>query len=412
MIPRLLTEQLRTALADTPVVLVQGARQTGKSTLVRDAIGAVEGAEYRTLDDALTLSTAVSDPGGFLASAKGLFAIDEVQKAPALLPAIKQEVDQRRTPGRFVLTGSAQVLTLPRVSESLAGRMEILTLWPLSQSEIERTSLLLPDLLLSGNADALQQTPAASVPEVVARIVTGGYPEVCTSRFGERRSAWFRSYLSTLLQRDVRDLAHIEGLTEMPRLLSILAARAGGLLNYAGLSRDVAIPQTTLKRYLTLLQQVFLIRLLPPWFANVGQRVLKSPKVYLTDSGLLCELVGRDEAWLSGNPDALRPVLENFVVMELVKHASWSRQTLDLFHYRAARGHEVDVVIEGRGGRIAGLEIKASSTLRAHDFTGLKSLAAATGERFAGGAVLYLGREMVPFARDLWAIPVTALWHA
>jgi len=250
------------ALADTPVTLLVGARQTGKSTLCRAIAERDHPARYLTLDDAATLAAAHADPVSFITAIEGPVVLDEVQRAPELFRAIKVQVDRRRTPGQFLLTGSANVLVMPKMSESLAGRMEVLTLWPFSQGEIEQTAEGF--LAAVFGSKPLRPPPSAgSRRQVIARAVRGGYPEILQRIDAARRRAWFGSYLTTILQRDVRDLAHIDGLTQMPRLFELLAARAATLLNYAELSRTVGWPQTTLKRYMALLEATFLIHSIP-----------------------------------------------------------------------------------------------------------------------------------------------------
>ena len=306
MYRRNIESQLHDALSDTPVVLLNGARQTGKTTLVRDKGVAPSQASYVTLDDLEVLAAASSDPAGFLAglSASGQPVIlDEVQRAPGLFPALKATVDKDRRPGRFLLTGSANVLLLPKLSESLAGRMEILTLWPLSQAEIQGTATSFVDALFSAESPVARFKNAAPVPsrqEIIERVVRGGYPEPLTRSSAARRASWFESYIATILQRDVRDLANIEGLTQMPKLLSVLAARTASLLNASDISRTAGIPYTTLSRYLTLLETTYLIRTVPAWSGNLTTRLIKSPKIVLGDTGLAAHLLGLDEARLTG----------------------------------------------------------------------------------------------------------------
>lgn len=409
MYRRNITGILLEALSDSPVVLVNGARQVGKSTLVRSLGESAHPARYLTLDDATVLSAANADPAGFLAGLPGAVVLDEIQRAPGLFLAIKAQVDQKRQAGRFLLTGSANVLLLPALSESLAGRMEIVTLWPLSQGELDNAQERFVDTLFA-------ETPSFSCDggedrdNLIARLLRGGYPEVVARPTADRRNAWFGSYVTAILQRDVRDLAHIEGLTDLPRLLSLLAARLGSLLNLAEISRSIAMPQTTLKRYMTLLQATFLVQPLPAWSGNLGKRLVKAPKLFLNDTGLAAYLAGMDEGRLERDAGWTGALLENFVVMELRKQAGWSKTPVGLFHFRTQTGQEVDVVLESRDGRVAGVEVKAASSAGVADFKGLRALEEAVGERFACGVVLYAGRNIVPFGGNLYAVPVSALW--
>jgi predicted AAA+ superfamily ATPase len=405
MLQRRLAPQLEAALADRPVVLLHGARQTGKTTLAR-ASAAARNAAYYTLDAAAVFAAANADPEGFVAGMPpGPVVVDEVQRAPGLFSALKQVVDRDRAPGRFLLTGSASALMVPRLSESLAGRMELLTLWPLAQCEIEGTAGDFVDRLLADEP----LVPAAPGATLASRLVRGGYPEVATGAT-DRADAWFGSYLTTILQRDVRDLAAIEDLSALPRLLRLLAARTAGLLNYAGLSRDSGIPQSTLKRYFALLEATFLVRTLPPWHGSIGQRLVKSPKVMLADSGLAAHLLGADETRLAGSPELMGRLLEAFVAMEVERLMGWAGNPAALYHFRTRTGSEVDLVLETRDGRVAGIEVKASSSVSAADVAGLKALATAAGPRFVRGVILYAGQAVVPFGPRLHAVPLSTLW--
>jgi len=405
-----LEESLLRALADTPAVLIQGARQTGKSTLVRQ-IATRRNAAYLTFDDATTLAAARTDPVGFTRDLRGPVVLDEVQKAPQLFPAIKMAIDERRTPGRFLLTGSAQVLLVPKVSESLVGRIEILTLWPFAQSELERNEANFVDVVFGEQLPVIRES-RDSEDDLPARVTKGGYPEACLNRDDIRRADWFRSYVSTILQREVRDLSNIEGLTEFPRLLTALAARTGSMLNMADLSRSLAIPQTTLKRYLALLQLTFLVQWLPAWSSNLGRRLSKQPKVTFCDSGLLAYLLGYGPHQHSNEKGLFGTLLENFVGMELRKLASWSRTRPDLFHFHSHSGSEVDIVLVDRAGRVVGIEVKSAKTLGPGDFKGLRALAEAAGGAFHRGLVIYQGRDTIPFGTNLHALPAAALWRS
>lgn len=406
MLRRSMTGPLRDALADRPVVLIHGPRQTGKSTLARTA---APDARYLTLDDATVAAAAIRDPQGFVEALDGPTTLDEVQRVPALFTAIKASVDRDRHPGRFLLTGSANVLLLPRLSESLAGRMEIITVLPLSQGEIEGRTERFIDAAF-GKRLAIPAAPKSDRRSLTDRLLTGGYPEVVTSIAPPRRPAWFSSYLTAILQRDARDLANIEDLTALPRLMALLASRSAGLLNFADLARALAMPQTTLKRYFALLETTFLVRLVPPWSANQGLRLVKSPKLYLTDTGLAAHLLNASPDRLRREGTLLGSLLETFVAGELAKQLSWSERQPSLLHFRTQAGREVDLVLEDRSGALVGVEVKAAASVGDDDFKGLRALADAAGPRFVRGIVLYTGREHVAFGKDLHAVPLTALW--
>lgn len=410
MIERHLRPRLLAALSDTPVVLLNGARQVGKSTLVRDLLESDHAARYFTFDDAAVLSAAAADPAGFLAGVDGPIVIDEVQRLPEIFLAIKAAVDRERRPGRFLLTGSADVLLLPRLADSLAGRMEIATLWPLSQNEIEGVRDGFIDTLFTENLPTASGS-ALSIDELMRRIVTGGYPEAVARGDGERRDVWFASYIGTILQRDIRDIANIDGLTELPRLLALLAARSGSNMNIAEISRSIGIPHSTLKRYMALLEMTFLTRPLPAWSGNLGKRLVKTPKLLLCDTGLACHLIGADTKRLLAEPTLLGSLLETFVAMELIKGSTWSKKRVRVHHYRSHGGEEVDLVLEDPAGRVVGIEVKATRTVTSSHVRGLRSLAEQLGERFVRGIVLYTGDDVVPFGETLHAVPMQNVWR-
>ena len=404
MIHRKIKPRLLAALTDSPVVLVHGARQTGKSTLVKYLAENDYPARYLTFDDSGILSAAQNNPQDFIAGYTENLVIDEVQRVPEIFLAIKSLVDKNRKAGRFILTGSANVLVLPKVAESLAGRMEILNLHPLAQSEINKVEDNFIDVLFAGNfrPDYKEQ----KTNDLASRILTGGYPEMLLRKERERQNAWFKSYITTILQRDVRDIANIEKLSELPRLLSLLATRAGTLLNFAELSRSSTIPQTTLKRYISLLEAIFMIFILPAWSGNLSKRLIKTPKFYLNDTGLLSHLLGFEMNKILSDPLSWGRLMENFVIMELLKQASWSRFNLSLYHYRSASGQEVDFIIERSDGKLIAVEVKATAKITATDFTHIKVFADETGKRFLRGIVLYTGKEVIPFGKNLFAMPM------
>ncbi len=410
MYSRHLMPALLDALSDSPVVFLNGARQTGKSTLVQELAAGRHPARYLTLDDAGALGAAKSDPQGFLRGFDGPVILDEAQRAPELFLALKAEVDRDRRPGRFLLTGSANVLFLPRLSEALAGRMEILTLWPLSQGELEGAKEGFIDALFQADAP-LPRIDPSSREDLWRRVALGGYPEPLTRARPERRQAWAKSYVTAILERDVRELSNIEGLTQLPRLLNFLAARMASLMNFSEISRSMGMPQSTLKRYLALLEATFLARRLPPWSGNMGKRLVKAPKLFLNDTGLGADLLGIDAARLSEDGNLAGPFLECFVVAELAKQLGWSSVSPRMYHMRSESGREVDIVLEDARGRCVGIEVKSAATVDAGQFAGLKAFAQGLGKRFLRGVVLYTGREVVPFAKNLHALPLEALWR-
>lgn len=409
-VQRRLASRLLETLGDTPVAVLNGPRQSGKSTLARSLVERGVLSTYRTFDSAEDLASAATDPDGFVRALEGPAVIDEVQHVPDLFRAIKLSVDRDRRPGRFLLTGSVDVLLAPRISESLAGRAALHTLWPLSQGEIEGGRDRFVQAVFAEDELAFHADPGTR-RELAERIVRGGYPEV-VARPPDRRAEWFASYVTTILQRDVRSLAEIDALITMPALLQLLAARVGSLLNVAELSRSAGIPYTTLGRYLALLETTFLIRRVPAWSGGLGRRLLKHPRVFLCDSGLAASLQRVDaERIATADPTLIGPLIENFVAMELVKQLGWQSAGAHLYHFRSASGEEVDLVLERGDGKVVGLELKASATISEADLRGLRALAEATRGKFHRGIVLYLGARSLPFGRDMHAVPLSALWR-
>ncbi len=411
LLKRNIAGRLIEALSDTPVVLLHGARQTGKSTLVQDISRDEHSASYVTFDDVTTMGAAKRDPLGFLEAYDGPLILDEVQRVPEILVAIKTLIDRQRTPGRFLLTGSANVLLLPKLSESLAGRMEILTLWPFSQGEIESRQETFVDAVFSERKLAYPSGRSMDRVDLIARVLRGGYPEIIQRKTQPRRTAWFEAYVTTVIHRELRDLANIEYLTELPRLLRLLAARAGSQLNYTEISGAVGLPQTTVKRYLSLLETLYLLIPLPAWAPNLGKRLIKRPKILLNDSGLIAHLTRLDERQVEKDATFFGPVLENFVAMETRKQISWSRTRPSMYHFRTRTGAEVDLVLESPFGDLVGIEIKAAARVRNEDLRGLELLRELAGKRFRRGIILYTGKESIPFGKDLYALPIDSLWQ-
>ena len=411
LLRRNLTNRLLEALSDTPVVLLHGARQTGKSTLVQDISRELHPANYLTFDDATTMGAAKRDPLAFIEAYDGPIVLDEVQRVPEIFVAIKALVDRDRTPGRFLLTGSANALLLPRLSESLAGRMEVLTLWPLSQGEMASSQETFVDAMFSESMPTGTSERASTGEDLIGRVLCGGYPEIARRKTRARRTAWFDAYVTTVIHRELRDLANIEYLSELPRLLRLLAARAGDQLNYTEISGAVGLPQTTVKRYLSLLEAIYLFLPLPAWAPNLGNRLIKRPKILLNDSGLIAHLIGLDERQVKRDTTSFGHALECFVAMELRKQISWSETRPSMYHFRTHKNVEVDLVLESPSGDLVGIEVKTATRVRDEDVRGLELLRELAGERFRRGIVLYSGRQCVPLGKDLYALPIESLWR-
>jgi predicted AAA+ superfamily ATPase len=391
--------------------MLVGPRQAGKSTLVKELAAGPHPARYVSLDDLRTLAAAREDPVGFVESAEGPLIVDEIQRAPELLLPIKAAIDRDRSPGRFILTGSAQVMLLPKVSESLAGRIEVHTLWPFSQAEIEGIDSQVVEWMLGPGARPAP-APAVSRSNLAERAARGGFPEA-VERHAGRREDWLDAYLSAIVQRDLRDLANIERLAEVPAILASLASRVRAPLNKTEVGSSVGIPRSSLDRYLALLEHVFLVRRLPAWHTNRIKQITKLPKLLIADSGVLTHLLRADEGRLADDERILGSVVECFVGMELTKQLSASATRASLLHMRTAKGVEVDFVLEGADGRIVGMEVKSSSTVRSEDFRHLTTLRDRVGEgRFSNGIVLYTGADRLPFGDRLEAWPIATLWSA
>jgi uncharacterized protein len=395
-------------MLDTRVVVVTGARQCGKSTLVQ-VVAKGRAAEWRSLDTAVTRQAAVADPVGFV-EYPGLMVIDEIQRVPELLLAIKEQVDADPRPGRYLLTGSARVLGLRALPDTLPGRTETIELWPFSQGEIDGARDGFIDAVF-GTGAGLSHSSQVSRADYAERIVRGGFPEAVARTTSRRRERFFDSYLADLIARDVTQLSDIERTAEMRAMVRLLAARSGQLLVISRLSAEAGLPVRTLNRYLALLEEVFLVKRIPAWSRNVSARAIGTPKLAFVDSGIAANLLGADVRTLLRPGGPFGPLLEGFVLMELARQLTWSRQRAELFHYRTKDKVEVDAVLENRQGQVVGIEIKASSTVAAGDFRGLRHLAERTGDDFIAGLVFYTGTQTLPFGPRLRAVPVSALWQ-
>ena len=406
MYPRWIERRVREELSDTRVVLLAGPRQAGKTTLAKKV--AEEHATFLTLDDRTVLSAAKDDPVGFV---RGLdrATIEEIQRAPELMLAIKRSVDEDTRPGRFLLTGSANLMTVPRVADSLAGRMAVVDLLPLSVSEIRRHRSHFLEEAFRGNAPKPNDLVIGG--DLVAEVVTGGYPEVRLRSTWNRRRDWCLDYVRAIVERDVRDIAQIDKVQQLPRLLRVLAHHSGQLVNYSGLGAPLGLTHVTTQKYAGLFEQLFLTRLLPPWSNNELKRLIKTPKIHFLDSGLLAALLDLSPQRLAGDRSAFGALLETFVLSEVLKISSWTGQRYSLSHYRDKEQNEVDIVIEDQDRKTVGLEVKASATVTAADFSGLRKLAESAGKRFILGLVLYDGDSVVPFGPNLFASPISALWN-
>lgn len=406
MYSRWIEKRVREELSDSRVVLLAGPRQAGKTTLAKKI--ASDGARFLTLDDPTVLAAARNDPVGFI---RGLdrATIDEIQRSPELILAIKRSVDDDPRPGRFLLTGSANLLTLPRVADSLAGRMAIVDLLPLSVSEIRGQESRFLAEALNGRVESPKNVLLGE--DLVEAVLTGGYPEVLLRRNWSRKRDWCLDYVRAIVERDVRDIAQIDKVQQLPRLLRVLAHHSGQLVNYSGLGAPLGISHVTTQKYTGLFEQLFLTRLLPPWSNNELKRLTKTPKLHFLDSGLLAALRDLSPQRIAEDRGSFGALLETFVLSEVFKLSSWSGQRFTFSHFRDKEQNEVDIVIEDSDKGLLGLEVKGSASVTAGDFKGLRKLADAAGQRFAIGIVLYDGDTVVPFGPRLFAAPISSLWN-
>jgi len=403
--PRWIQPRIDEALLDTPVVLLAGPRQAGKTTLVRQF--AKRGLHYLTLDDELTLLSAREDPVGMIRNLDRA-VIDEIQRVPRLLPAIKKSVDEDRRPGRFLLTGSANLMALPTVADSLAGRMETLLLLPLSQSEIENKPKNWIDSIFAG--DILTADPPVLGNDLAERVLRGGYPEAVARPTVKRRIAWARQYLDAIIQRDVRDIAEIDKLDQLPRFMRALAQTAGQMCNYSETGGQVGLDGKTVSRYISVFEQMYLLKRNDVWARNRLKRVVKTPKLQFIDSGLLAMLMDVTVKHVEVDKGHYGHVLESFVFGELLKHTTTADDDYRLLYYRDADKFEVDVVIENSAGQLVGIEVKTSATVTERNLRGLKKLAGLAGDQFTAGVLLYDGNETMPLGNNIWAAPLSSLW--
>jgi uncharacterized protein len=390
-------------MTDTRVVAIAGPRQSGKTTLARSIAG--DTYTYLTLDDPAVLSAALSDPAG-LVRRLDRAVIDEIQRAPELVIAIKQSVDEDLRPGRFLITGSADILAMPKAAESLAGRVEIVPLLPLSLAEITGNG---PSTFLEKAFSGTFNDPEAPAIDMTQRVLAGGFPEALTRPSDRRRRDWHRAYLRSLLDRDLRDISSAARLDRMPEIFALLSARVGQLVNWSSLGNDARLDGKTVERYVSLLEQLYLVRRLPAWSGNETQRLVSTPKLHFIDSGLLASTLGMTDAEVAIDRSPLGPVLESYVFGELLKAVPLHARDLTLSHYRDKDQVEVDFVIEADRGDMVAVEVKASATVRATDFRGLKRLKDRVGKRFACGIVLYDGPHVLPFGERLLAVPLSCL---
>ncbi len=409
MYERFIRSVVERRMQSVPVMLLIGPRQCGKTTLVK-SLSQSSNREYISCDNMNTLTAINFDPVGFVREQKKPVIIDEVQRTPELFLPIKVDVDENRIPGRYLLTGSANPLLSPKLGDSLAGRIGICNLWPLSQGELLGVrETFIPHLFSA--TPFFPSYPTITRQELLQKIVVGGFPPALLPSSTIERNEWCNDYLFNVLRKDISDLAKIEHFSQLPALLYGIAHRVGSPFNISSLVAMTHASEATLRRYTELLKNLFLIVMLPSWSKNGDKRLAKAPKAYFSDTALLVSTLTYNEERILTTPNAFGHLFENFVVMELVKQATWSQEPVSLYHYRTQDQTEVDIVMESPSGKICAIEIKLADVIRKEDLKGLQSLQNHVGDRFHKGIVLYTGDKTVPFGSSFVGVPITALWH-
>ncbi|MBV6493627.1 MAG: hypothetical protein LDLANPLL_01650 [Turneriella sp.] len=402
ILKRMLESRIDEARADTPVIMIIGPRQSGKTTLVKELVK--KKYTYVTLDDRLTLLSVRNDPMSLLQQHEYL-VIDEIQRVPELLIAIKKTIDENRKPGRFILTGSANVMVLPKVADSLAGRMETLTLLPFAQCEIEKKKSNWLDSIFDGRPPM-----ATRSKNLVERVLRGGYAEMLRRPTPQRRTSWARQYIKAVVERDVKDIAAIEKLGHLPKFLQVLAQTAGQMCNYTALGGQLQFDGKTAANYIGVLENMFLLKRIEPWANNKLSRLVKTPKLQFLDSGLLASLLGVTAEEIKRDRTRFGVLLETFVYSELLKFANVSYNDYRFMYYRDADKYEVDFIIENIAGELIGIEVKSTISLRESDLRNLKKWSSLAGKKYKMGILFYSGDETLPLGNNIWCVPFSSLW--
>lgn len=405
IISRLAKPRLEKALESSRVTWIGGPRQAGKSTLAMSV--ASKDMPFVSLDDQAPRNFAQSDPVGFL-QYYGRAIIDEVQIAPDLIHAIKVEVDRDPRWGRYLLTGSANLLTIPRVSESLAGRMSLQPLLPLSQSEVRGGAGTFLDTVFGG--EKIVSDDMVQAPELAEIVLSGGFPDALRREERKTRQIWYDGYIGTILQRDLTDIAQIERPLQMRRLLLALAHYSGKIISFSKIGNLLGMNHVTTKKYMGLLEDLYMFQTVPSWLTNRLKRLTKAPKLYFLDSGLLAHLLKVHPETVLLDRSALGPIAETFVYAELTKQATWSEGTYEFMHMRNREGMEVDIVVEDHAGRVVGIEVKATANVTPRDFAGLHTLEAACGDRFLQGIILCGAQQPISHGKKMMIMPMSFLW--
>jgi|HubBroStandDraft_4_1064222.scaffolds.fasta_scaffold24831_3 predicted AAA+ superfamily ATPase len=396
------------ALTEARAVCLLGARQSGKSTLARAISEREHPAEYLTLDNDATRRSALEDPTGFIAGVSGPAVIDEVQRAPDLMLAIKERLDTNNERGQFLLAGSANILTMPSIADALPGRVDYVRMWPFSQGELNGRRETFIDRLLAGEFPHIDDAEVGR-GAYAAQIVAGGFPDA-RDRGTRGRARFFTSYVSTILGRDLQDVTGVRDTAGVERLLRIVATRSAGLVSSRSVAGELGVDHKTVAARTRILEELFLVWRLQPWHVNLGSRQVKTPKIYMTDTGLLTHLMNIDAKGIVQSSTLAGPIVETFAAMELARQCDWAESPASLFHYRDKQQREVDVILELGSGEVAGVEVKTTASVAAKDFAGLRHLRDKLGNRFKAGVVLYTGKRTLSFGDRLAAVPLCGLW--
>jgi len=410
MIDRHMEPLIDEGIDDARIVFVAGARQVGKTTLVRKITRPGGGRPMRelSLDERATRDAANQDPAGFVAGLGGPAFIDEIHRAPDLLLELKKAVDKDTVPGRFVITGSANVLASKKILDALPGRIDRFTLWPLAETEIEGGRVNVVDALFAGEPPQVTGAPVG-LSAYADRIVAGGFPEARKRKPGRSRSRWFDGYVAGSLERDLKELVDVRRADDAEHLLRLLASQTANLFKADPVGRKLHMDHKTVKSYVGLLRQMHLVHELPGWRPGLGARESTTSKMYISDVGLLCHLMGADARRLLADDQVKGKACETFVVNEALKQASWADVETRAYHYQR-RDEDVDFVLEDRAGDIACVEVKAAATVTAKDWRWLAKLRDARGSSFRAGVIVASVAQTTPLGDRLWAVPYSGLW--
>lgn len=408
MYRRYCEKKVESALADTPVVIISGPRQSGKTTLAKQIQN--HDCIYITLDDITQYDAAKRDPIGFIRNLNTKRTIiDEIQRVPELFLAIKQSVDENRIPGRFLLTGSSNAMMLPKLSDSLAGRIEVINLLPLTTCEIDGVASTFFEKIFNGIAPTSRLTRIRK--QLQNKILSGGFPEPLARKTQERRFVWFQQYINSIIQKDMRDLGKIEHIDVMPKLVRLLANQVGQLVNYTEIANKIGIARQTVSQYVSLLEQLYIFEHIPAWHKNENKRLVKTPKAHIVDTGLLCSLRRITNERILNDNQLFGHLLESYVINEIKRLATWQDDSIEYSYYRDKDKVEIDLILENYEGNFIAIEIKASATITSADFQGLRKFQNIVGKQFAMGIILYDGDHMTQHSDKLYSVPIGCLWE-